>query len=165
MNILVLGIGNILLQDEGIGVRVVEDLEKQYTLPEGVEVVDGGTSGMDLLDTVLDRDHLIVVDAVHTGDPPGTLVKLQGDEVPVFFRSKISPHQLGLSDLLANVTLMEALPARMTLIGVVPQSMETGIELTELLETRRPDLLAMVLEALNESGVELWSRGRNGTTG
>ncbi len=71
MKILVLGIGNLLLGDEAVGVRIVEALEQRYLLPPHVEVLDGGTSGMDLLDMMANRDHLIVADAVFTGDQPG----------------------------------------------------------------------------------------------
>lgn len=85
-NVLVLGVGNILLSDEGIGVRVVEALQQRYRVPEGVEMVDGGTCGMDLLDLIAGRDHLILVDAVATGGPPGTVVRLEGDEIPALFR-------------------------------------------------------------------------------
>ena len=74
MTVLVLGLGNILLSDEGVGVRAVEALQKRYRIPDGVDVVDGGTSGMDMLDMIANRDHLIVVDAVNTGAPTTTML-------------------------------------------------------------------------------------------
>ena len=74
--IVVLGVGNILLKDEGVGVRVIEKLQGQYTLPENVRVVDGGTQGLWLLSTIQEADHLIVVDAVLGGDEPGTIYRL-----------------------------------------------------------------------------------------
>ena len=101
---LVLGLGNILLGDEGVGVRVVERLLERYDFPEGVRVMDGGTLGLDLLPYVEDASRLLVVDAVQARKPPGTLVRMTGDEIPVFLdASKVSPHQEGLQDLLAVV--------------------------------------------------------------
>ncbi|MDU7506316.1 MAG: hydrogenase maturation protease, partial [Clostridia bacterium] len=98
MRILVLGVGNILLSDEGIGVRVIEALEQRYVMPEGVEVLDGGTAGMELLEAMANRTHLIIVDAiVSRKSEPGALLILRDEEVPVLFNNKISPHQLGLS--------------------------------------------------------------------
>ena len=165
MNTLVLGIGNILLQDEGIGVHVVQDLETGYRLAPGVEVLDGGTSGMDLLDMVADRDHLIVVDAVQTGDPPGTLVVLRDQQVRAFFRAKISPHQLGLSDLLAALALMERSPKRLSLVGMIPETMETGLELSATVAARRADMLAQVLAELEANGQGARALQRTGTAG
>ncbi len=91
MRTLVLGLGNILLRDEGVGVRVVEALAERYVLPAGVEVVDGGTAGMDLLDTLAGCAHLLICDAVQTGGPPGSVVKLAGDQVPALFQTRCSP--------------------------------------------------------------------------
>lgn len=112
MRIVVLGLGNILLRDEGVGVRVVEALAARYVLPAMVEVVDGGTTGMELLDTLAGCDHLLVCDAVQTGAPPGSVVKLADAEVPALFQARFSPHQLGLAEVLATLILMEEAPPR-----------------------------------------------------
>ncbi len=130
MRIVVLGLGNILLRDEGVGVRVVEALAARYVLPATVEVVDGGTVGMDLLDTLAGCDHLLVCDAVQTGAPPGSVVKLADAEVPALFQTRFSPHQLGLAEVLATLILMEEAPAALTLIGVAPADLELGVELS-----------------------------------
>ena len=103
---LVLGRGNIVLSDEGVGVRVVERLLEQYDFPEGVRVMDGGTLGLDLLPYLEDASRLLVVDAVQARKPPGTLVRMVGDEIPIFLdASKVSPHPEGLQDLLAVAVL------------------------------------------------------------
>ena len=81
---LVLGLGNVLLGDEGVGVRVIERLLERYDFPEGVQVMDGGNQGLYLLPYVEDATRLVVVDAVQARKPPGTLVRLTGDEIPVF---------------------------------------------------------------------------------
>jgi len=152
-NVLVLGAGNILLSDEGIGVRVVEALQDRYRLAQGVEVLDGGTCGMDLLDVIAERDHLIIVDAVNTGSPPGTLVRLADQEIPAVFRTKSSPHQLGLSEVLALLTLLETAPRRVTVIGVQPQSLDLGLTLTPLIAERLGAMVEMVAAELTAIGM------------
>jgi len=155
MTVLVLGLGNILLSDEGVGVRAVEALQRQYRIPDGVDVVDGGTSGMDMLDMIANRDHLIVIDAVNTGEPPATVMRLTGEAVPVFFRSKISPHQLGLSDVLAALRLLESEPAGITLIGIVPAALDLGLELSPTIAAKLDDLVGMVRAELDTLGFPL----------
>ncbi len=130
MSILVLGVGNILLTDEGIGVRTVESLLEKYQFSDEVEVVDGGTAGMELLEIIANKEHVILIDAVNTGAEPGTIVTLVDEEVPALFRSRISPHQLGISDLLGVMAITGETPKHFTLFGVVPFSMATGVELT-----------------------------------
>ncbi len=130
MRTLVLGLGNILLRDEGVGVRVVEALAERYALPAEVEVVDGGTAGMDLLNILAGCDHLLICDAVKTGASPSSVVKLVGEQVPALFQTRCSPHQLGLSDLLATLTLIGEAPATVTLIGIVPADWGLGLELS-----------------------------------
>jgi len=146
--ILVMGVGNILLQDEGVGVHVVHRLEERYRFPEHVQVLDGATAGLELLPCLEGIDRLLVIDVVDAGKPPGTLIRLEGDEVPAFFSMKISPHQLGISDLLAVADLTGARPAETVAIGVQPASMGTGLELSPLIAGRVDDIVAAVLEQL-----------------
>lgn len=148
MRVIVLGLGNILLRDEGVGVRVVEALAKRYVLPLEIEVVDGGTVGMDLLDTLAGCDHLLICDAVQTGAPPASVVKLANAEVPALFQTRFSPHQLGLPEVLATLILMEEAPAAITLVGVVPVDMELGAELS-------PEIAAVVDQAVETLVAEL----------
>lgn len=130
MRTLVLGLGNILLRDEGVGVRVVEALVERYVLPTEVEVVDGGTAGMDLLNTLAGCDHLLICDAVRISERPGSVVKLADAQVPALFQTRCSPHQLGLSDLLATLTLTGEAPATVTLVGIIPADLGLGLELS-----------------------------------
>lgn len=130
MGILVLGIGNVLLSDEGLGVHVIRALQDRYDLPEGVEAVDGGTSGMDLLDAVCSADAVAIVDCADLGAAPGTLREIEGEAVPAFFRTRISPHQIGLSDLMGAAVLLGRLPARFALIAVEPASTELSMEMS-----------------------------------
>ena len=150
--VLVLGLGNILLQDEGLGVAVVGRLQRRYQLPEDVELLDGGTSGMSLLEDMRNREHVIVVDAVRSGKPPGTEVVLSGEQVPAFLCNKVSPHQLALSDVLANLSLMNESPRQVTVVGMEPLSLETHLGLSELVAERLQALTERVIEHIEAAG-------------
>jgi hydrogenase maturation protease len=154
MRVVVLGIGNILLSDEGVGVRVVERLEHDYRLPDVVEVIDGGTCGMEMLEQLEDLDALIVVDCVRFGQPPATPVLLKGDDVPVFFKTKLSPHQVSLSDVLASLEFTSRAPKRTVIVGIQPASMELGMDLTPAVAARVDELLAMTVAELRAIGIE-----------
>ena len=155
MSVLVLGVGNILLTDEGIGVRVVEELERRYVIPDGVEVMDGGTAGMELLSSIASRGHVILIDAVNTGAEAGTVVCLVGDQVPALFKTKISPHQLGISDLLGVLTITGEMPKEMTLFGAVPYSLDTSIDLSEAMQPKLEELLVLTVAELRNQGFEM----------
>ncbi|MGE5471932.1 MAG: HyaD/HybD family hydrogenase maturation endopeptidase [Bacteroidota bacterium] len=152
MRVVVLGIGNILLSDEGIGVRVVERLERDYRLPPEIEIIDGGTCGMEMLEQLEDLDALIVVDCVRCNQPPATPVLLKDEDVPVFFKTKLSPHQVSLSDVLASLEFTDRAPKKTVIVGIQPVSMETGMELTPEVAARLPELLEMTLAELRTLG-------------
>lgn len=147
-----MGMGNILLEDEGLGIRALEVLQRDYALPPGVELLDGGTTGMGLLDDISGRDHLVVLDAVQTGAPPGTLVVMRGDEVPVYFGIRVTPHQLGLSDVLATLELSGEQPGSVTVLGLVPASLEMSLELSGPIEAKLPELVSLAVAELTELG-------------
>jgi hydrogenase maturation protease len=153
--VLVLGMGNVLLEDEGLGVRALETLNARYCLPDEVELLDGGTSGMSLLDQISGREHLIVLDAVQTGDPPGTLVRLADSDVPVYFSMRISPHQLGLSDVLASLEFSGEKPANVIVLGLVPQSLEMSLDLSGLIQQRLDALVTAAADELQRLGYRL----------
>ena len=149
---LVLGLGNILLEDEGLGIRALEVLQRDYALPPGVELLDGGTTGMGLLDDISGREHLLVLDAVQTGEPPGTLVTMRGDRVPVYFGIRVTPHQLGLSDVLATLELSGEQPGSVTVLGLVPQSLEMSLELSQTMQERLGSLVEAAVDELARLG-------------
>ena len=153
MNILILGVGNLLLSDEGVGVRALEAFEERFDIPLGVELLDGGTSGMELLGYIQGRDALIILDAVNCERPPGTILRLEGDQVPALFRKKISPHQLGLSDLLAAARLTDSLPKKIVLFGVAPGELGTGLDLSDQVAGVIKDLTFSVALELEGLGV------------
>jgi len=152
-SVLVLGLGNILLSDEGVGVRVVEALDASHDLHDGVEVLDGGTSGMELLDMVADRDCLIVADAVNADGPAGRLIRLENDDIRMLFETRFSPHQLGLSDLLATLRLMDKAPRRVVVIGVVPQKLSLGLDLSAAAAAGRDAAVTMIVDELTHLGM------------
>ena len=155
MRAVVLGIGNTILTDEAAGVRVVEALERDYALPANVLAIDGGTSGMEMIEDLSDLDFLIVVDVVKTGAAPGTVVKIDGAEIPVFFRSKLSPHQIALPDVLASLELLGSMPREIIVLGVEPISLELGMEMTTTVAERIPQLVGMVVEELTSRNYSL----------
>lgn len=150
MRIVILGIGNILLTDEGVGVRVVEALAARGGLPPGVELIDGGTCGMEMLEQLENLDALIVVDCVRCGRPPATPVLLKGDDVPVFFRTKLSPHQVSLSDVLASLEFTGRAPRKTVIVGMQPVSMGLGLDLSPEVAVRLPELVDLTLAEIAE---------------
>jgi len=128
--ITVLGVGNILLQDEGFGVRVVEKLMSYYTFPENVEVLDGGTLGMELMRFLMGTDKLIIIDAIAGNGPPGTVYEMEQDQVKAYFREKVSMHELGIQDVLAVLEVLEKPIKELVVLGVQPATIDVGLELT-----------------------------------
>lgn len=159
MKAVVLGVGNVILADEGVGVRVVEAFEREFVPPADVTVIDGGTAGMELLEELSHLDLLIVVDAIAAGKVPGELVKLVGEEVPVFFRRNLSPHGIGLSDVLASLEFLGAEPKETVILGVQPLSMALSTELTPTIAARVPELMAQIVAELSARGLAPQLRG------
>jgi hydrogenase maturation protease len=155
VDILVLGVGNLLLQDEGAGVRALDEFARKYESPAGVELLDGGTSGIELLQYILGRDRLIILDVVKCGTPPGTVVRLEGEEVPALFMSKISPHQLGISDLLAVTKLLGKMPGEVVLLGIEPKIMDTGFDLSDEVSRNLGKLVDMIAHELTACGLDV----------
>ena len=122
--VLVLGLGNVLCGDDGAGVIAAHRLRREWIVPPWVRIVDGGTLGLDLLALIAASDAVILVDAVNADAPPGTLVRLTGDDVGPAVHDRLSPHQIGVADLLSGVTLCDRYPAEVVIVGVVPQTTE-----------------------------------------
>jgi hydrogenase maturation protease len=151
---LVLGLGNILLSDEGVGVRVVERLQELYEFPQEVQVLDGGTLALDLLPYVEETDRLLVIDALEMGAEPGAIARLESDEVPAFLSVKLSPHQMGLADLLAAARLRDVYPEQLVLWGMQPGVMRPGLELSPPVAAQVEVLVDRVLAELSLWGIE-----------
>ena len=155
MRAVVLGIGNTILSDEAAGVRAVEALERAYRMPDDVLVIDGGTSGMEMIEDLSNLDFLIVLDVVKTGAAPGMVVKIAGDEIPVFFRHKLSPHQIALPDVLASLELLDTMPKEIIVLGVEPITLELGMEMTPTVAEQVPVLAEMAAAELVARGYVL----------
>ncbi|MCP4935310.1 MAG: hydrogenase maturation protease [bacterium] len=158
--ILVIGMGNVLMQDEGVGVRAVEELECRYHIPPGIEIMDGGTTGSELFDPMRGRKHLIIADAINAPSSFGTLIRLKDDQVPAFFQTKISNHQLGVSDLLGLLQLNGAQPEHVTIIGMVPHSLQNRLGLSPKAEAGLEEMVIMLVKELEDIGFELKKRDK-----
>jgi hydrogenase maturation protease len=151
--VLVLGIGNVLWADEGFGVRAVEALHEAYECPAGVELLDGGTQGLYLLEHVCSAQRLIVFDAIDYGLPPATLKVLRDDDVPAWGAAKVSLHQTNFQELLALARLQGRAPERLTLIGVQPEDLsDFGGSLRASVRARLPEAVAVAVQELTDWG-------------
>lgn len=147
----ILGIGNLVRQDEGIGVHLVQALENQ--LPPEIELLDGGTLGLNLLDIVESAQKLLVLDAVDAGKEPGQVVIWRQDQIPYFLASKMSLHQLGFAEVLQLAKFRENYPEEIAVIGIQPQTLDWGTELTEPVQKALPSALEAVFRLLEEWGI------------
>jgi hydrogenase maturation protease len=154
---LVLGVGNILEKDEGLGVRAVEWLQANARFSANgheVTLLDGGTSGLELLGYLEGIDHLLVLDAIDADKAPGEVIALAGEAVPAFLKIKISPHQVGVHDLLAAAKLLGYAPPTIAVLGLQPESFGVGLELSPTIAARLALLARRALEQLRTWGYD-----------
>jgi hydrogenase maturation protease len=152
--LLVLGLGNVLCGDDGAGVVVVHRLRREWVMPRDVRVVDGGTLGLDLLALVAASDRVILVDAVRDDAPVGSIVKLTGDEVASAVYERLSPHQIGVADLIAGAALVDRYPTDVLIVGVVPQMTDLQLGCTPVVTEQLGALLSAVLDEIRARGYE-----------
>ncbi len=147
--VLILGVGNILLRDEGLGVRVVEKIISEHLLPDDddVEALDGGTLGLTLLPYMEGREAVFIVDAIDSGARPGSIFRLEGDDIDEVYNShKLSAHQIGLREVLSLLRFQGHLPRTVCLFGIQPQVVDIGLELSEPVSSKLDELIEMLLE-------------------
>ena len=144
---LVLGLGNLVHSDDGLGVHAIQRLIEDSRVPSHVVLMDGGTQGLSLLPHISEFQRLLVIDAIDVGEPPGTLVRLEGAALKNM-PGKPSVHQLGFADLLAALELLGETPAEIVLLGVQPLSTEWAAELTAPLQAALAPLVNAVLDQL-----------------
>jgi hydrogenase maturation protease len=142
--LLVLGLGNVLLGDDGAGPAAIARLRDGYEAPAGTSVLDGGTLGLALLPYLEDARRVILVDAVAADEPPGTLVRLEGAEVGPAIATRLSPHQVGVADLLDGARWRGREPGQLILLGVVPASIDLGVGLSTPVRRSLPRLVDLV---------------------
>lgn len=148
--VLVLGVGNLLLKDEGVGVHVVRKL-MDMELPPHVEVMDGATGGFDLLDDIEGRDKVVFVDTVKGGHPPGTLYRLMADDIENGPKSRLSLHDIDVPDLLKLADILGVERPEIVVIGIEPKDMETAsLELSPEIEAQIPRVIELVMKEIGE---------------
>lgn len=152
MEALVLGIGNLLLSDEGVGVRAIQALEARWHFPDNITLMDGGTAGMELMEYMASRELLIVIDAVRADYPPGSVFVLEDEQIPALFSKRISPHQLGLCDVLMALRLTGEYPKKLFLVGITPESLDPGMTLTDTISQQLPGIMEQVITLLLRQG-------------
>jgi len=150
--LLVLGLGNVLCSDDGLGAVAVHLLQRRYRAPDGVLVLDGGTLGLSLLPHLEQAQEAILVDAIRTDGPPGSPVRLEGDDVAPAVAARLSVHQVGVVDLLEAARWCDCYPSRLILLGLVPQSLELGVSRTPPVEAALPGLVERVVEEARALG-------------
>ncbi|MDF2568532.1 MAG: hybD 1 [Sporomusa sp.] len=153
----VLGVGNILMQDEGFGVRVVEELTRRYTFTDNVQVLDGGTLGMELLRFISGANRLLIIDAVNGDGAPGKLYQFANEEVKAYFKHKVSMHELGIQDVLAALELIEQPISDIVVIGIQPAVIDVGLELSEVVQPGVDKAAAKTIEVLRSWGINCLS--------
>jgi len=148
---LILGVGNYLMSDDGLSVHVLERLQNSGLIPDEVEMVDGGTCGLDLLRYLEGVTNLIIIDAVNRrGGVPGTIIRLEGDQVPAYLSLKISPHDIGLPDLLATAKLRDLYPEHIVVLGIQPASLEISVSLSPQVEEKIDTLIDLIVQEVVE---------------
>ena len=148
----VIGVGNPLMGDDGLGLAVLEALRGGWGFSPEVELVDGGTWGMNLLHIIEDAERLILLDAVQAGIAPGTPVTLEGTSVPRFLSTKLSPHQIDLCEVLAVAELRGRLPADLVVFGAQPGKVSLSGSLTAKVTSSVDEIVSNVVDRLAEWG-------------
>jgi hydrogenase maturation protease len=144
---LVIGLGNPLMGDDGVGLAALEHLRDDWLL-DRVELADGGTWGMSLLPMIEDAERLLLVDAIANGQQPGEIVVLGRDRLPIYLTRKLSPHQVDLSDVLSAAELRGNLPVETMAIGVQPCRVALGTELSPVVQQAVDPLVCVVVSQL-----------------
>jgi hydrogenase maturation protease len=154
-----IGLGNILMRDDGIGVHAVREIEQRFRFTPKIDIMDGGTLGLALLPLIEWYERVLFLDAVEAGLEPGTIVVREGEEVPAFLGSQVSVHQAGLADLMYAARLAGMMPPDVCLVGIQPQSVSLSLETTALLQDKKEDLIRVVLARLDAWGIRAVARG------
>jgi hydrogenase maturation protease len=151
-SLLVLGLGNVLLEDDGVGSAAVALLLDRFEAPAGVRVLDGGTLGLSLLPYLDEAETVILVDAVRADARPGSVIRLDGDDVAPAVATRLSPHQVGVSDLLDGARWLDRYPSRVLLLGLIPQSMNLAVGLSPLVRASLSELVDRIVDEAQALG-------------
>lgn len=159
MQTLIFGAGNLLCSDEGFGVHFIKYLEQHYRFQEDVELYDGGTLGIMVTHLLEEADRVFLVDVVDVAGEPGDVFRYEKEEfllgrLPI----KMSPHQIGIQEVLTLSDLRGRTPDQVSLFGIIPQSYEAGVELSPLLAGKLPGLAELVVSELRAAGHDIVKR-------
>ena len=159
MQTLIFGAGNLLCSDEGFGVHFIQYLEKHYVFQDDVELYDGGTLGIMVTHLLEEADRVFLIDVVDVPGEPGDIFRYEKEEfllgkLPI----KMSPHQIGIQEVLTLSELRGRIPEQVSLFGIIPQSYEAGVELSPLLAAKLPGLAELVVGELRSVGHEIVKR-------
>lgn len=157
--LLVMGVGNILWSDEGFGVRCAEEFHRLYTLENNSKVMDGGTLGMYLLETIEGTEDLLIFDCADLGSAPGTMKVLEGDDITLWSTTKISAHQTGLNEVLALAQIQGKYPKRLAVVAVQPAELQDyGGSLTPKIQAAVPEAIKAALKIISDWGYKVTPR-------
>jgi hydrogenase maturation protease len=149
----VLGLGNTLNRDEGLGVHAAARLAERLPATVDVEIIDGGTLGLNLLPIVEESSHLLLLDAADAGQPPGTVIELAKDEIPLYTGVKLSQHQVTFQEVLGLANFRGKLPEHLHLIAVQPEDISIGVDLSTTVEAVMGDVLTRAETVLRQWGL------------
>ncbi len=152
---LVLGLGNRVMTDDSAGLFALEQFKDKFDLPQGVDLMDGGTLGLDLLYYIEDYDSVLIADCVMVGQEPGTVVKVESEDIPTFFARALSPHQMGIKDLVSVLDLQGRMPEPLAVVGVQGVSIELGTEPVAVVMAAIPRMVDAMAELLRSWGHEI----------
>jgi hydrogenase maturation protease len=160
LTVALLGLGNVLLKDEQVGVRVVNTIRERYAYPHGFQIVDGGSLGLDLLPLFEGVDSIVIVDAMDFGKEPGYVEIIEGDKIAACIFPKVTMHHLGLADLLTAASLRGSIPSRLCLIGIQPVASDNtfGLELSDILNDNIEKAIGVTIDKLKEWGIACWPK-------
>jgi hydrogenase maturation protease len=156
LSTLLLGLGNVLLKDERLGVYVVKTIKERYSCVPEIDIIDGGTLGLDLLPMFEQYSRVLIVDAVNFGREPGYIGILEDDQIPAVLFSKLSVHQIGLADLLSVAKLKGVMPSKVCLIGMQPDSIDFafGLEMSDVINANIEKVIDLTIDKLKEWKIE-----------
>ena len=149
----VLGLGNLLNKDEGLGVQALKLLDARLGQQEQVELLDGGVLGLNLLMIVEECSHLLILDAVNAGKAPGTVVELRKEQIPLYAGVKMSQHQVTFQEVLGLANIRDKLPEHLHLVGVQPEDISIGLDLSDGIAAALPEVIDRACAVLQRWGL------------
>ena len=153
-DVTILGVGNVILTDEGFGVRAAEYLDHHYTFPDNVQIVDGGTLVIELTQYVTGTNKLLVIDSINGGAEPGTVFRFHNDAIMEHFQDKLSAHEVGIQDVLALLTVTGHKIPEVIVIGAQLFDLEAGVGLSDGMQALLPQIVEQILKDLRDWGIE-----------